>query len=114
MSSVEQYTAQATATAMCNTYTSSYIPLQVIEQGYVTGVATTTIPGSVDLFKQQETEQCQSVLVSLQLPALLVFVLVHFMLAFSPNTVCSERYDHCWRDDKFVHLSCGSQNNCLC
>ena len=49
----------------------------------------------------------KSVLVSLQFSALLVFVLVHLVLALSPNTVCSERYDHSRRTDDFVYLSCG-------
>lgn len=56
----------------------------------------------------------KSVLVSLQLSALLVFVLVHFVLALSPNTVCSERCDHSWRANDFVYLSCRSQDDCLC
>lgn len=56
----------------------------------------------------------KSVLVSLQLSALLVLVLVHFMLTLSPNTVCSKRYDHSWRANDFVYLSCGSQDDRLC
>lgn len=56
----------------------------------------------------------KSVFVSLQFSALLVFMLIHFVLALSPNTVCSERYNHSRRADDFVYLSCGSQDDGLC